>query len=109
MSGYQECMTDPSFHAQLITFTAPMVGNYGVSAEAMESDRVHARAAIMREAVNAEARPSAERGWLDWLRDCGVPGSPASTRARSCATSATRARCSAASSPARWASTRRAR
>ena len=44
MSGYQECMTDPSFHAQLITFTAPMVGNYGVSAEAMESDRIHARA-----------------------------------------------------------------
>ena len=74
MSGYQECMTDPSFHAQLITFTAPMVGNYGVSAAAMESDRIHARAAIMREAVNAEDAPSAERGWLDWLLDCGVPG-----------------------------------
>ena len=74
MSGYQECMTDPSFHAQLITFTAPMFGNYGVSAEAMESDRVHARAAIMREAVNSEDAPSAERGWLDWLLDCGVPG-----------------------------------
>jgi carbamoyl-phosphate synthase small subunit len=74
MSGYQECMTDPSFHAQLICFTAPMVGNYGVSAAAMESDRVHARAAIMREAVNAEDAPSAERGWLDWLLDCGVPG-----------------------------------
>ena len=37
MSGYQECMSDPSFHAQLITFTAPMVGNYGVSSDAMES------------------------------------------------------------------------
>jgi len=74
MSGYQECMTDPSFHAQLICFTAPMVGNYGVSAAAMESDRIHARGAIMREAVNAEEAPSAERGWLDWLLDCGVPG-----------------------------------
>ena len=74
MSGYQECMTDPSFYAQLITFTAPMIGNYGVSAEAMESERVHARAAIMREAVNSEDAPSAERGWLDWLLDCGVPG-----------------------------------
>jgi carbamoyl-phosphate synthase small subunit len=74
MSGYQECMSDPSFHAQLICFTAPMVGNYGVSADAMESDRVHARAAIMREAVNAEDAPSAERGWLDWLLDCGVVG-----------------------------------
>ena len=54
-------MTDPSFHAQLITFTAPMVGNYGVSAAAMESDRVHARAAIMREAVNATGRARAPR------------------------------------------------
>jgi carbamoyl-phosphate synthase small subunit len=74
MSGYQECMSDPSFHAQLITFTAPMVGNYGVSAAAMESDRVHARAAIMREAVNTSAAPGAEAGWLDWLAAEGVPG-----------------------------------
>jgi carbamoyl-phosphate synthase small subunit len=74
MSGYQECMTDPSFHAQLICFTAPMIGNYGVSAAATESDRVHARAAIMREAVNPEDSPSAEGGWLDWLLDCGVTG-----------------------------------
>jgi carbamoyl-phosphate synthase small subunit len=74
MSGYQECMTDPSFHAQLITFTAPMVGNYGVSADATESERVHARAAIMREAVNADDAPSAEGGWVDWLADCGVAG-----------------------------------
>jgi carbamoyl-phosphate synthase small subunit len=73
MSGYQESVTDPSFHAQIITFTYPHVGNYGVSAEAMESDRVHARAVIMREAVNAEDAPAAERGWLDWLEDCGVP------------------------------------
>jgi carbamoyl-phosphate synthase small subunit len=74
MSGYQECMTDPSFHAQLITFTAPMVGNYGVSAAAMESDRVHARAAIMREAVGSAQAPGAEGGWLDWLAEHGVVG-----------------------------------
>ena len=73
MAGYQESMTDPSFHAQIITFTYPMIGNYGVSAEGMESDRIHARAAIMREAVNREDAPSAEGGWLDWLRDCGIP------------------------------------
>jgi carbamoyl-phosphate synthase small subunit len=73
MSGYQESMTDPSFAGQLITFTYPHIGNYGVSAEAMESDRPWARAAIMRAAVNREDAPSAERGWLDWLADCGVP------------------------------------
>jgi carbamoyl-phosphate synthase small subunit len=73
MTGYQESVTDPSFAGQLITFTTAHVGNYGVSAEAMESDRVHARAAIMRAATNREDAPGAEGGWLDWLRDCGVP------------------------------------
>ena len=72
MSGYQEAMTDPSYAGQLITFTFPQIGNYGVSAEAMESDRVHARAAIMRAAVDREDAPGAEAGWLTWLRDCGV-------------------------------------
>jgi carbamoyl-phosphate synthase small subunit len=74
MSGYQESMTDPSFAGQLITFTYPHIGNYGVSAAAMESEAVWARAAIMREAVNHEDSPDAEGGWLDWLRDCGIPG-----------------------------------
>jgi carbamoyl-phosphate synthase small subunit len=73
MSGYQEAMTDPSYARQLITFTYPHVGNYGVSPEAMESDRIHARAAIMRAATNHEDSSGAEGGWLDWLRDCGVP------------------------------------
>ena len=73
MAGYQESVTDPSFAGQIITFTYPHIGNYGVSAEAMESDRAHARGVIMRAAVNQEDAPSAERGWLDWLTDCGVP------------------------------------
>ena len=73
MSGYQEAMTDPSYAGQLLTFTYPQIGNYGVSAEAMESDRIHARAAIVREAVNREDAPGAEGGFLDWLTDCGVP------------------------------------
>jgi carbamoyl-phosphate synthase small subunit len=73
MSGYQEAMTDPSYAGQLITFTYPQIGNYGVSAAAMESDRIHARAAIMRQAVDYEDAPSAEAGWCSWLTDCGVP------------------------------------
>jgi carbamoyl-phosphate synthase small subunit len=73
MSGYQESMTDPSFARQLITFTYPHIGNYGASADAMESHGVWARAAIMRAATNADDAPGAERGWLDWLTDRGVP------------------------------------
>jgi carbamoyl-phosphate synthase small subunit len=73
MTGYQEAVTDPSYAGQIITFTYPLIGNYGVSAAAMESDRVHARAVIMRDAKNSEDVATAEGGWLDWLRDCGVP------------------------------------
>ena len=39
----------------------------------MEADRPHARAVIMREAKNGEDAADAEGGWLDWLRDTGVP------------------------------------
>jgi len=64
MSGYQEAVTDPSFADQLVCFTAPMVGNYGVAEERSESARTHARAVLMREARGPE--------WTDWLRERGV-------------------------------------
>src|SRR5262249_57499477 len=59
MTGYQEVLTDPSFAEQLVCFTAPMVGNYGVAPARSESKRPHARAAIMREARGP--------AWTDWL------------------------------------------
>ncbi|HYI98221.1 MAG TPA: glutamine-hydrolyzing carbamoyl-phosphate synthase small subunit [Thermoleophilaceae bacterium] len=73
MSGYQEAVSDPSYGGQIIVFTYPLIGNYGVCAEHMESDRIHARAVIMREGVDREDAPHAEGGWLTWLADCGVP------------------------------------
>jgi carbamoyl-phosphate synthase small subunit len=73
MSGYQESVTDPSYRGQIIVFTYPLIGNYGVSADAMESDRIHARAVVMREGMNREDAPGAEGGWLTWLADCGIP------------------------------------
>jgi carbamoyl-phosphate synthase small subunit len=72
MSGYQESVTDPSFAGQLIVFTHPHVGSYGVSAEAMESERPWARAVIMRAGIDREDAPGAEGGWLTWLADCGL-------------------------------------
>ena len=64
MSGYQEVVTDPSFSGQIVCFTAPMVGNYGVSETRSQSGAAHARAVLMRE----------PRGpaWTDWLIDRGV-------------------------------------
>ena len=72
MSGYQEAMSDPSYAGQLIAFTFPMIGNYGVSPRAMESDRIHARAAIMRAAIDRADAAGAESGWLSWLAEHGV-------------------------------------
>jgi carbamoyl-phosphate synthase small subunit len=73
MTGYQEAVTDPSYAGQIIVFTYPLTGNYGVSQAAMESDAIHARAVVMREGKNGEDAATAEGGWLNWLRDCGVP------------------------------------
>jgi carbamoyl-phosphate synthase small subunit len=64
MTGYQEIVTDPSFAEQLICFTAPMVGNYGVAEGRSESARPHARAVLMREARGP--------AWTDWLHERGV-------------------------------------
>jgi carbamoyl-phosphate synthase small subunit len=65
MTGYQETATDPSFCGQIVCFTAPMVGNYGVDPARSESPRAHARAIVMRE--------SRGPAWTDWLHDRGVP------------------------------------
>jgi carbamoyl-phosphate synthase small subunit len=64
MSGYQEVVTDPSYAEQLICFTAPMVGNYGVAPARSESRRPHAKAVLMREARGP--------AWTDWLHERGI-------------------------------------
>jgi carbamoyl-phosphate synthase small subunit len=64
MAGYQEAVTDPSFSEQLVCFTAPMVGNYGVAEERSESRKAHAKAVLMREARGP--------AWTDWLHARGV-------------------------------------
>jgi len=74
MTGYQESITDPSYARQLICFTYPHIGNYGVCEQAMESDRPHARGAIMRAARNSNDAAHAAGGWLDWLASHDVAG-----------------------------------
>jgi carbamoyl-phosphate synthase small subunit len=64
MTGYQEIVTDPSYAEQLVCFTAPMVGNYGVSPARSESPAAHARGVIMRQATGEE--------WPRWLAAQGV-------------------------------------
>lgn len=73
MSGYQESVTDPSFARQILVFTLPHVGNYGVSSRSMESDKVHVAGVVMHRGMNDDNAPGSEGPWLDWLADCGVP------------------------------------
>jgi carbamoyl-phosphate synthase small subunit len=61
MTGYQETVTDPSYAEQLVCFTAPMVGNYGVEEERGESTRPHAKAVLMRSLGGG--------AWAEWLRE----------------------------------------
>ena len=49
MTGYQEILTDPSYYGQMVTMTYPLIGNYGISPEDVESDRIQASAFIVKE------------------------------------------------------------
>ena len=73
MSGYQEVITDPSYAGQVIAFTYPHIGNYGVVAEDDESARPHCRGVVVRD---ISRRPSNWRHTEDldsFLRRHGVP------------------------------------
>jgi len=74
MSGYQEVLTDPSYTGQLVTMTYPLIGNYGVNSEDMESKNIHPGAFIIREyqAIPSNFRSSATLG--DFLRESNVLG-----------------------------------
>jgi carbamoyl-phosphate synthase small subunit len=63
-TGYEESLTDPSYEEQVLTFSYPLIGNYGVREERFESDRVHPRAAVAHELTDDVA---------EWLADEGVP------------------------------------
>jgi carbamoyl-phosphate synthase small subunit len=73
LSGYQEVFTDPSYLGQLVVMTAPMIGNYGINLEDLESDRPRVAAVVVRE---LSVKPSNWRstGPLgDWLEAAKVP------------------------------------
>ena len=64
MTGYQETVTDPSYAGQLVCFTAPMIGNYGVADARLESETPHARAVLMRRLGGED--------WALWLAERGI-------------------------------------
>ncbi|MCI4365377.1 MAG: glutamine-hydrolyzing carbamoyl-phosphate synthase small subunit [Thermoplasmata archaeon] len=82
MAGYPESLTDPSFRGQLLTFTYPLLGNYGVPAAgtrdayglpALESEEIQVRGVIVR-GTTVPHHWSSRRSLEDWLETEGVPG-----------------------------------
>ena len=74
MTGCAESLTDPSYRGQLITFTFPMLGNYGICYEDRESPHIHARAVVVREYCPQPSNFRAEVDVDTFLREEGVCG-----------------------------------
>ena len=73
LSGYQETFTDPSYLGQIVTMTAPMIGNYGVNAEDMESERPQVSGVVVRELARHPSNWRADLSLDQWLAQAGVP------------------------------------
>ena len=74
MSGYQEILTDPSYCGQMVTMTYPLIGNYGINDEDIESDRIQVRALLVREYQAYPSNWRSKRDLATYLKAGRVPG-----------------------------------
>lgn len=74
MTGYQEILTDPSYRGQMITMTYPLIGNYGINSEDVESDRIQVSAFIVREYQEFHSNFRAEQSLAEYLQKSNVLG-----------------------------------
>jgi len=74
LSGYQEVLTDPSYYGQIVTMTYPLIGNYGVNADDMESVKVHPKAFLVKEYSPYPSNYRSTMPLADLLKAQGVLG-----------------------------------
>ena len=74
MTGYQEVLTDPSYYAQMVVMTYPLIGNYGVNEEDFESDRPHLSAFIIKELSSIPSNWRSQSTLHDFLSKHGIIG-----------------------------------
>ena len=74
MTGYQEILTDPSYRGQIVTMTCPQIGNYGVNAEDLESERPQLAGFIVRESSRVSSNFRAQGSLQDYLERHGIVG-----------------------------------
>ncbi len=82
MTGYDQSLTDPSYRGQILVFTYPLIGNYGIApddvdeyglARFFESNQTHIRAVIVSELSQEYSHHSAKKSLSDWLEQKGIP------------------------------------
>ncbi|HET9850798.1 MAG TPA: glutamine-hydrolyzing carbamoyl-phosphate synthase small subunit [Candidatus Saccharimonadales bacterium] len=73
MTGYVESLTDPSYAGQILVFTYPLIGNYGVQLEASESKKIQVSGAVVSESAPHFSHSRAELSLADWLASQNVP------------------------------------
>ncbi len=74
MMGYQEILTDPSYNGQIVTMTYPLIGNYGINPEDMESDKPHVEGFVVREVSRVASNYRSQEGLDSFLKRYGVVG-----------------------------------
>src|ERR1035437_1717519 len=74
MTGYQEILTDPSYKGQIVTMTYPLIGNYGVNREDVESWRPHVAGFVIRELSPVVSNWRSESSLSEYLEQNGIPG-----------------------------------
>ncbi|MBS1719295.1 MAG: glutamine-hydrolyzing carbamoyl-phosphate synthase small subunit [Armatimonadetes bacterium] len=74
MTGYQEILTDPSYAGQIVTLTYPLVGNYGINDDDLESDRVQPTGFVVREACDAPSNWRSVNTLDGWMGEMGITG-----------------------------------
>src|SRR5262245_18618126 len=74
MTGYQEILTDPSYKGQIVTMTYPLIGNYGVDLQDVESWRPHVAGFVIRELSPVVSNWRADFSLSNYLEKNGIPG-----------------------------------
>ena len=74
MTGYQEILTDPSYKGQIVTMTYPLIGNYGVNEQDVESYQTHASGFVVRELSPVVSNYRADYSLGEYMESNGIPG-----------------------------------
>jgi carbamoyl-phosphate synthase small subunit len=73
MTGYVESLTDPSYHGQILVFTFPLIGNYGVQLHSYESNKIQVKGVIVSEAAKNWSHTQSDGSLIEWLYSQNIP------------------------------------